>query len=394
VRQDVAATNRILPARASLVNVLPSFVLRGRRRLLLAGLVLIGVLVGVALVRFGRSEAQAVGELLVATVKRGDLEVTVLETGRVEPRAMTQIKSRVGGQVAEVKVVEGESVRKGQVLLSIEPTDYQRDVTRMQADVAQYREERSYSEKQLRRAIKARARSISPAVELEQARHEAVMARIRLASAEVALATARDRLRYTRIEAPFDGTIIQRSVQPGEVVVPGVTATVEGKPLLVLADLSALLVRVDFNQIDVARVARGQRAQVTLDSFAQRPLAATVSRVATAAVNSAGLDLFQVEALLEPGQDLSGIKPGMSADVRVLLDRRRGILTLPIEAVITDERGSYANLLKPESTGQNQPQRQDITVGVRNDRELEVVAGLSDGDQVLIQPPAGDEVKL
>src|SRR5262245_26077316 len=64
---------------------------------------------------------------LVATVKRSDLEVVVLETGRIDPRLQTQIKSKVGGQVVDVSVEEGQRVKRGQVLLRIDPTDYKRD---------------------------------------------------------------------------------------------------------------------------------------------------------------------------------------------------------------------------------------------------------------------------
>ena len=152
---------------------------------------------------------------------------------------------------------EGARVKKGHILLRVDPTDYRRDVARVEAEIAQLRESVNFSLIKLDRSEKARAVEIAPAQELDQARHEAALSRAQLKAAEVALATARDRLRYTEIDAPFDGTVIQRNVQPGEVVVPGMTATMEGRPLLMLADMSVLLVKTDLNQIDVARVNEG-----------------------------------------------------------------------------------------------------------------------------------------
>ena len=121
-------------------------------------------------------------------------------------------------------------MKKGQILLRIDPTDYQRDVARMEAEIAQLREAVDFSADQLARSEKAQGRGDrARRRSWIRSRHEAALARARLKAAEVALATARDRLRYTEIEAPFDGTVIQRNVQPGEVVVPGMTATFEGK---------------------------------------------------------------------------------------------------------------------------------------------------------------------
>ena len=103
-----------------------------RRKIKWAVLV-VCLLVGVGALASRAQKGRATGKAdsaLTATVRRADLEVTVLETGRIEPRAQAQVKSRVGGQVTEVTVQEGEKVRVGQVLLRLEPTDYQRDVAR------------------------------------------------------------------------------------------------------------------------------------------------------------------------------------------------------------------------------------------------------------------------
>ncbi len=343
----------------------------------------------------------AIGNLdkaLVATVRRADLEVTVLETGRVEPRLQAQVKGRVGGQVIEVTVQEGEQVKKGQLLVRVEPNDYKRDVARVEADIAQQRQMLTFAELQLARAERARAVQVSPAAELDQARHEAAMGKARLAAGQVALATARDRLRYTLIESPFDGTVIQRNIQPGEAVVPGVTSTFEGKPLLVIADLSTLLVKIDLNQIDVAKVRMGQRAELSLDALPGKKYTATVTRVAAAAATTAkgassGPDAFPVEATLEARQDLSEIKPGMTADVRVLIETRKGVLLLPIEALVNERGRSFVSRIEA-GAGPPRTTLRDVTVGARNDRDVEISAGLTEGERVMIKPPAASEIKM
>ena len=107
--------------------------------------------------------AAALDKSLLATVKKIDLEVVVLETGRVEPLLQTQIKSKVGGQVTQVEVEEGARVKKGHILLRVDPTDYRRDVARVEAEIAQLRESVNFSLIKLDRSEKARAVEIAPA---------------------------------------------------------------------------------------------------------------------------------------------------------------------------------------------------------------------------------------
>jgi membrane fusion protein, macrolide-specific efflux system len=360
-----------------------------RRRLVWAGMFVLLVVGAVFISRGSRGANDKLGDSLTAKVKRGDLEVVVLETGRVEPLLQTQIKSKVGGQVIEVLVQEGEKVKKGQILLRIEATDYQRDVARTEAEIAQAREAVAYSAIQLARAEKARSVSIAPAAELDLAKHEAALTRARLKGAAVALEVARDRLRYTGIQAPFDGTIVQRNVQPGEVVIPGMSAMVEGKAALVLADMSTLLVKTDLNQIDVARVKRGQGAEVTLDALPGKKFTATVTRVAPAAATVNGRDAFPVEAALTSSQDLSEIKPGMTADVRVLIETRPKVLLLPIEAVVSEKGKDNVHLLeRPPGGGKPTTRLHQVTLGARNDREVEITSGIAEGAEVMIKPPA------
>jgi macrolide-specific efflux system membrane fusion protein len=356
------------------------------------------LLVVVAAVVGGRKRGAAarLDKSLITTVRRGDLDVTVLETGRIEPRAQAQVKSRVGGQVTAVTVQEGEKVKVGQLLLRLEPTDYQRDVARQEAEIEQQRLALDYATLQLARSEKARAVSIAPQTELDQARHEAATARARLVMSRVALATARDRLRYTAIEAPIAGTVTQRGINPGEVVVPGVTATVEGKPLLVIADLSTLLVKIDLNQIDVARVRKGQQAEITVDALPGKKFSAHVSKVAPAAVTSTraqGADVFPVEAQLDAAQDLAEIKPGMTADVRIVVATEKNVLLLPIEAVVTSKDQSKVTVI---DEGGRKPQTtvHDVIAGARNDRDVEIKSGVHQGEKVLINPPAPSELKM
>src|SRR5439155_13276478 len=121
-----------------------------------------------------------------------------------------------------------------------------------------------------------------------------------------------------------------------EVVTPGVQATFEGKALLTVADLSTLLVKADLNQIDVAKVKIGQDVTLTLDALPGRKYEAKITKIAPASTLPKGkdVDVFPVEAtLLSRDGEATGIRPGMTADVRVHIDIKKSVLSLPIEAV-------------------------------------------------------------
>src|SRR5215468_4704543 len=121
------------------------------------GVIGAAVLLGaVAVMRGGHGSGnKAVDEQLVVKVKKGDLEVVVSETGKVQPKAQAEIKSKVAGQVVSVYVKEGERVKTGQKLIQLDPTDYRRDVERAQADREQGRVQLEFAEAQLARRAKA-----------------------------------------------------------------------------------------------------------------------------------------------------------------------------------------------------------------------------------------------
>ena len=322
---------------------------------------------------------------LLVSAKRGDLVIEVLETGRVQPREKVEIKSKVAGQVSKVFVDAGAHVRKGELLLQLDPRDYGRDVARTQADVAAAQNALAFAELKLKRVKNGFESRGAAQVDVETAENDAIARRIALKTASVALQVTHDRLRYTFIESPIDGVVTERGIQPGEVVTPGVQATFEGRPLLTVSDLSTLIVKVELNQIDVAKVKIGQKVTLTLDALPGHSYSAIVSKVAPASTIAKGkeVDVFPVEAILERTDGL--IKPGMTADVRVHIESRPGVLVLPVEAVVKDGDRHYAEKVV---FGEQKPktERIEIKVGARNDREVEITGGLAAGDQVLINP--------
>jgi RND family efflux transporter MFP subunit len=229
-------------------------------------------------------------------------------------------------------------------------------------------------------------------VELDQTTHERRTKKVAVRAAEVARTVAQDRVRYTKLIAPIDGTVIARGIDPGETVVPGVQSTFDGKALLTVADLSSLLVKVNLNQIDVAKVSVGRKATLTLDALPGKSYGAVITKVAPASVKLAGKDteVFPVEAQLDAPDGL--VKPGMTADVRVHLDAKPNALVVPLEAVTKESGRTFvAKILEGKA-----PEKVEVTLGLRNDREVEVTSGVAEGTRIVLRPAsaAENETKL
>jgi HlyD family secretion protein/macrolide-specific efflux system membrane fusion protein len=368
---------------------------RRRRRRWPWWLLLLALVAGgaVAVVRRGSAGSRDLDDSLIVEVKRGDLPIDVIDTGKVQPREKVEVKSKVAGQVERVFVEAGARVKRGQLLLRLDPTDFRRQVARCEADVAQARIALEYAQLNLERKSRGLANRAVAQAEVDFAANEVKAKRVAQQLAEVALGAAQDQLRYTQIASPIDGIVIERGIEPGEVVTPGVQATFEGKALLTVADLSSLIVKADLNQIDVAKVKLGQSVSLTLDAIPGASFTARVTRVAPASVLPKGkeIDVFPVEATLD-GTD-PRIKPGMTADVRVHVDLRKGVLSLPIEAVAKDGGKTWATrVLSPPGAGEKRKtDRVEVKVGARNDRDLEIASGLAAGDRVLIKPASSAE---
>ncbi|MEY2935964.1 MAG: hypothetical protein RL033_6713 [Pseudomonadota bacterium] len=351
-------------------------------------LVLLFVLGGTVALLNRRSGAQPIDPAALVQVQRGLLALDILETGRIQPSERVELKSKVAGQVAEVRVEEGQQVHKDQVLVLLDPIDYEREVARAQAEIVAARATVDYSRLRLARTQQAVLQHVQPQAELDAAQYELQAAVARLRTTEVALSAAQDRVRYTTIRSPIDGTVIQKGIEVGEVVTPGVQATFEGKPLLTVADLSTLLVRIELNQIDVAKVSLGAKVTVKVDALPGRTFEATVTRIAAASSKGgiSSVEVFPIEATLSPAD--SAIKPGMTADVRIALERKLDVLLLPLEAVRDKGGSATVTRVRAERTPEQTTEIVQVEVGAANDRQQEIIGGVAEGDRIWVNPPS------
>jgi macrolide-specific efflux system membrane fusion protein len=367
---------------------------RRRRRRKLGWMLLIGSLLAggasVAGWRATHPAQQRVDPALVVTAARTSLAVEVVDVGRIEAVNTVEIESRIPGRVLEVRVDEGDTVTAGQLLVRLDRREALRAVSRAGTELSRAKARSAFAGNSAARQERGAAQGLVSQVDLEAAQQERALAVLDQRLARVVLADARDQLRYTEISAPIGGTVTRRAIEPGEMVKPGVQSSFESVSLLTIADLSRLVVKTELSQIDVAKVRLGQRVLLRLDALPGEKLAARITKIAPASVRPAGKDVevFPVEAELEHADPR--VKPGMTADVRIAVGERPNVLALPLESVRREHDESFVSRVVSDERGEH-TERVKITLGAENDREVEVVSGIAEGERVLIDPPSAAE---
>lgn len=362
------------------------------------------VLVAAVLIK-GKSKPKG-EEVELARVERRTIQEKVSASGRVYPRTEVKVSSDVSGEVVELYVEEGDTVKAGQLLAKIDPEAYVSAVERGAASVntakaqsanarsaiEQARAQKEQIEAQLanqrdlhRRNEELRKEKVISEVEFEQslatlrgleANMRAAEASIRSAqestrgaefsvkSAEASLKEIQTNLRRTSIVAPMSGVVSLLNVEKGERVVG--TIQMAGTEILRIADYSEIEVQVEVSENDILRVQLGDRAEIEVDAYLDKTFAGTVTQIANSATNTSGISgalttdqvtNFIVKILIDPASYLDMLKstgrmpfrPGMSASVEILTNSVENVLSVPIQAVTTREKKDTKTDVEEES---------------------------------------------
>ncbi len=281
--------------------------------------------IGAALLLLGgyalwRKTAQDQPTYKEVQVQRGDLSLTVLTTGTVQPENRLEIKPPIAGRVDQVLIQEGEYVRKGTILVWMSSTE--------------------------RAALLDAARSQGPE---EVKRWE-------------------DLYRPTPVIAPINGTVILRSVEAGQ------TFT-NSESILVMSDRLTIKAQVD--ETDMAQVKLKQKAEIILDAYPGQSVPAVVDQIAFEAKNVNNVTTYVVDVL--PLKTPDFMRSGMTANVSFKINERKGVLLLPVDCVTTQD-GKRSVLKKNPNEA---PSITAVETGLTDGKNIEILSGLTEGDTVL-----------
>jgi HlyD family secretion protein len=297
-----------------------------RRRKLIRNIVIaVVLLVALAVILKIACRRPAAPALEARELKPGNIVSTVTADGELRALNQVDISAEVVAKVEEVYVDEGDEVRKGQLLCVLDDDEYrsQRDLYRSQLEQARANFERG-------RALFDE--NLISEADFEERRTAYEVARSQLEQSE-------DDLAKTRIYTPIAGRVVRVEVEEGETVVMG-TMNNAGTVMFTVGDLSAMQAEIYVDETDVAKVALGQPAVVTLDAMPEVEFEAKVSAIGympSSDSDAVSADVTEFEVVLDLLSADARLRPGMTAQAEITTDQREGVITCPLQALGKNE---------------------------------------------------------
>jgi HlyD family secretion protein len=378
-------------------------------------------------------------------------EITIIETvsatGKIQPEIEVKISSEVSGEIIALPVKEGQVVKKGDLLVKINPdlytSGYNRTVSNLsgtkaglsQADATFKEAKASYdrSKTLFDKGIISRSDWDKAIAAFEGAKANKESAYFNVQSANATVKEAKDNLGRTTIYAPADGTISSLDVELGERVLG--TQQMTGTELLRVANLNNMEVEVDVNENDIVKINIGDSTKIQVDAYLKKEfkgIVTSISNSASAATTADQVTNFKVKVriLKESYQDLlegkpatySPFRPGMTATVDIITERKEKVIGVPISAVVIKSDTTATKSYEIEDEGEdkkvapkndkkfecvfvkvgNKAKIRIVKTGIQDDTNIEVVSGLKKGDVVIVGPyttvtkdlNSGDKVTL
>ena len=388
------------------------------------------VLVGLTLAAIFRKREPVI-TVQTEKVARRNITETVVANGKIQPVLQVKISPEVSGEIIDLPVKEGQSVKKGDLLVKIKPDSYIANVKSAEAQYLSSASGKDLAEANMRKAalefkrneelLLGKLESESTFLEFktgfEVAQAQAESATHQVAVAQAALDRAREELAKTTISSPLDGTISKLNSRLGERVVG--TAMMTGTEIMIVSDLNAMEARIDVGEIDVVLIKPGQKARLEVDAFHDRKFKGTVTEIANSSKDSGQgggggqsqeATKFEVRIRVDEKEEL---RPGMSVTADIETRYRTNVLTVPIQSVTTrlpkgavDEKQKKAAAKDEEDLPEKKPgsKKQDeankpmevvfvtgsdtvkmakVKRGIGDDEYLEITEGLTEGQEAV-----------
>lgn len=365
-------------------------------------------------------------EIEITNIELLDIVETVAATGKIQPEVEVKLSSEVSGEIIELPIKEGQQVEKGDLLVKINPDLVQAILSQSQAGLQNVRAQLAQAEAGLKNAklnydrnkalfekgVISKAEWDRSVTEYESSQAGVKSAYYGVQSAAANVKQSRDNVSRTAIYAPMSGTVSKLSVELGERVVG--TAQMAGTEIVRVANLNNMEVEVDVNENDIVKVAVGDSTIVEVDAYLKREFKGIVTEIANSAQTTLSADQVtnfkvKVRILPESYKDLtegkpesySPFRPGMTATVDVITNKKEKIIGVPISAIVikTDTSSTKKFKVKDKAVSANtekfecvfvkdgeEAKLRVVTTGIQDDSNIEIVTGLEENDIVIIGP--------
>jgi HlyD family secretion protein len=357
----------------------------------------------------------------IFTVERGLMVKSVVATGKIEPVAKVEIKSKANGIIKALLVDVDSVVEEGDVLAELDKDQLLAQMRGAQANLqaaraalagadaqllknkveaegpdvdfarkAVQRAESLFAQKLLSQAALDDARS---SLDVAENRKHAAESQLAISAAKVAEAQAQvaqalaasdhaqEDLANATIRSPIRGTVLSRDVEIGSPVSSILNLGAAATLVMTLGDVNQVFVRGKIDEADIGRVQTGQIARISVETFKDRTFSGSVARISPMGTEKDSVTSFEVRVSIDnPGKEL---KPNMTANAEIVLEEHPNSLLVPESAVVYDgQKNAFVDIVAPEA--RNGRTRVKVTLGVGNGSKVQVLDGVKEGDRIIL----------
>ena len=419
----------------------------GKKILIGAAIVVVGAAVVGANLYWKREQGK---EVAVEALRKRDLEAVVSASGKIQPKRSVNISADTVGRVTDLAVNEGDTVKRGQFLLQIDPRNLRSNLQRGEAGLAaaeaQLEQMRTgietartnlkLSQDNLKRQRDLWAEQLTTKEALDRAETEARLREKELLTAQQQVTTQQARIREqnavlssarydlskVQIESPIDGIITRRNIEQGEMVMIG-TMNNAGTVLLTIADMSVIEAEVEVDETDIPLVRIGQPAKITIDAIPDQTFTGKVTEIGNSPIQttsaSAGTQATNFKVVITLDGQIPEVRPGFTCTAEITTATRQQAVAVPIQAMVVremilDDKGNIVRQPRDEKrrggvstpvsaqelpAGQKRKEMEGVfafrgdkaefvpvKTGIAGDKYFEVLSGVKDGDEVITGP--------
>lgn len=347
------------------------------------------------------------GPANTAKVERGNISMTVVATGKIEPLYKAEIKSKIGGLVKRFYVEEGDRVSVGQKLVEIIPGTTPVEMVQARTEVKAAAYDKDVAEKQYLRSKELREQNMISPEEYDQAeanyhiaraRFYAAMAQLRVLEQGSNVAALDEEIKISeqdRVEidketreaiasmtviAPISGIVLSRDTDKGSAVIP-LSSAYGGTVIMTIADVSEKHFRGDVDEADIGKVHLGLPARIYVETYPDEPFRAELTRISPLGREEEDIVNFEIRATIDDPEDK--LRMGMSADAELILEEHEDVLIVPEGAISYEDEKTFVNI--QDESIQEGVRKVEITKGISDGLRTEVLSGLEEG-QVVVLP--------
>ena len=380
--------------------------------IILGAAVVVAIIVVANVLKSGEKTYQVQAE----KVERADITSMVNANGRIIPKTDVKISAYVPAKIVKLPVKEGDVVRKGQLLVQLDATEYRAAANRAKAELASAKASKEQSRLTYNRRKELFEKKLSSQEEYDMAKTDLDLAEARHEQAVASLEQANYNLSKTTMTSPMHGIVTSLNAEVGEIVMIG-TMNNPGTVIMTVSDMSVIETEVEVDETDIAEVKVGQETKIEIDAYPDTSFRGEVTEIGhTARISGLGtqdqVTNFLVKVMLL--DEVASIRPGMSASVDITTNHREDALNVPIQAVVMrEEKGDTLTAKEEEGEGalastdsaSQKPSEKEkkekkevegvfvikegraefvkVATGIADQQNIEIVSGMNEDDMVV-----------